>query len=212
MNRFYRVVWNNKMHCWQAVSELAKRHSGNGTVSDTNKNMIKVRMCCALSTVLLTLSSSIFAAINETTLPTGQQVMSGSADFTQTGNTVNINQHTQNLSTHWNTFNIGRHATVNFNQQNQSSVALNRVLDNNASASEDFAYYGQLMPSLFVFVGATPADQDMTKAAPNHNPLFIVDNKTLKTGVESHVRFILDYPKVAEQVQADWKKRQTTKK
>ncbi|TCB50290.1 filamentous hemagglutinin N-terminal domain-containing protein [Acinetobacter terrestris] len=133
MNRFYRVVWNNKMHCWQAVSELAKRHSGNGTVSDTNKNMIKVRMCCALSTVLLTLSSSIFAAINETTLPTGQQVMSGSADFTQTGNTLNINQHTQNLSTHWNTFNIGRHATVNFNQQNQSSVALNRVLDNNAS-------------------------------------------------------------------------------
>ena len=133
MNRFYRVVWNNKMHCWQAVSELAKRHSGNGTVSDRNKNMIKVLMCCALSTVLLTLSSSIFAAINETTLPTGQQVMSGSADFTQTGNTLNINQHTQNLSTNWNTFNIGRQATVNFNQQNQSSVALNRVLDNNAS-------------------------------------------------------------------------------
>jgi len=121
------------MHCWQAVSELAKRHSGNGTVSDRNKNMIKVLMCCALSTVLLTLSSSIFAAINETTLPTGQQVMSGSADFTQTGNTLNINQHTQNLSTNWNTFNIGRQATVNFNQQNQSSVALNRVLDNNAS-------------------------------------------------------------------------------
>lgn len=133
MNRFYRVVWNNKMHCWQAVSELAKRHSGNGTVSDRNKNMIKVLMCCALSTVLFTLSSSIFAAINETTLPTGQQVMSGSADFTQTGNTLNINQHTQNLSTNWNTFNIGRQATVNFNQQNQSSVALNRVLDNNAS-------------------------------------------------------------------------------
>jgi len=121
------------MHCWQAVSELAKRHSGNGTVSDTNKNMIKVLKSCALSAVLLTLSSSIFAAMNDTTLPTGQQVMSGSADFTQTANTLNINQHTQNLSTHWNTFNIGRHATVNFNQQNQSSVALNRVLDNNAS-------------------------------------------------------------------------------
>ncbi|MGC3819093.1 filamentous hemagglutinin N-terminal domain-containing protein [Acinetobacter sp. G11] len=133
MNRFYRVVWNNKMHCWQAVSELAKRHSGNGTVSDTNKNMIKVLMSCALSAVLLTLSSSIFAAMNDTTLPTGQQVISGSADFTQTGNTLNINQHTQNLSTHWNTFNIGSHATVNFNQQNQSSIALNRVLDNNAS-------------------------------------------------------------------------------
>ena len=62
------------------------------------------------------------------------------------------------------------------------------------------------MPSLFVFVGATPADQDMSKAAPNHNPLFIVDDATLKTGVESHVRFIMDYPKVAEQVQTVWKK------
>ncbi|EKE24616.1 MAG: hypothetical protein ACD_6C00076G0003 [uncultured bacterium] len=81
------------------------------------------------------------------------------------------------------------------------------VLDNNASASEDFAYYGQLMPSLFVFVGATPADQDPAKAAPNHNPNFIVDDATLKTGVESHVRFILDYPKVAEQVQANWKQK-----
>ncbi len=79
------------------------------------------------------------------------------------------------------------------------------LLDNNASASEDFAYYGKLMPSLFVFVGATPADQDPAKAAPNHNPNFIVDDATLKTGVESHVRFILDYPKVANQVQASWK-------
>lgn len=71
---------------------------------------------------------------------------------------------------------------------------------------------GKLMPSLFVFVGATPADQDMAKAAPNHNSLFIVDNATLKTGVESHVRFILDYPKVAEQAQVDWKKMQAAKK
>ena len=86
-----------------------------------------------------------------------------------------------------------------------------RVLENNSSASEDFAYYGELMPSLFVFVGATPADQDMSKAAPNHNPLFIVDDATLKTGVESHIRFVMDYPKVAEQVQADWKKTQATK-
>lgn len=80
-----------------------------------------------------------------------------------------------------------------------------KILANNASASEDFAYYGKLMPSLFVFLGATPQDQDMTKAAPNHSPYFLVDNATLKTGVETHVRFILDYPKVANQVQRSWK-------
>lgn len=80
-----------------------------------------------------------------------------------------------------------------------------KILNNNASASEDFAYYGKLMPSLFVFLGATPANQDMSKAAPNHSPFFIVDDATLKTGVESHVRFILDYPNVASQVQTAWK-------
>lgn len=81
------------------------------------------------------------------------------------------------------------------------------LLKNNASASEDFAYYGQLMPSLFVFVGATPNNQDMTKAAPNHNPQFIVDDATLKTGVALHMRFIMDYPKIAQQVQTDWAKK-----
>ncbi|WP_180027552.1 amidohydrolase [Acinetobacter sp. YH16032] len=78
------------------------------------------------------------------------------------------------------------------------------VLENNASASEDFAYYGQLMPSLFIFIGATPQDQEMSKAAPNHNPQFIVDDATLKTGVESHIRFVMDYPAIAQQVQKDW--------
>src|SRR5690606_24542025 len=78
------------------------------------------------------------------------------------------------------------------------------VLENNASASEDFAYYGQLMPSLFIFIGATPQDQEMSKAAPNHNPQFIVDDATLKTGVESHIRFVMDYPTIAQQVQKDW--------
>lgn len=68
----------------------------------------------------------------------------------------------------------------------------------NSSASEDFAYYGKMMPSLFIFIGATPADQDMEKAAPNHSPYFIVDDSTLKTGVEAHIRFVIDYPKFSE--------------
>ncbi|MEN8547695.1 amidohydrolase [Acinetobacter soli] len=77
-------------------------------------------------------------------------------------------------------------------------------LDTNASASEDFSYYGQYMPSLFVFLGATPSTIELNKAAPNHNPNFIVDDATLKTGVETHVRFVLDYPNVAQKVQDAW--------
>ena len=86
------------------------------------------------------------------------------------------------------------------------------VLDSNASASEDFAYYGQLMPSLFIFIGATQSDQDMSKAAPNHSPLFTVDDATLKTGIESHMRFVMEYPKAAAQVQNAWQRKQSPAK
>ena len=83
------------------------------------------------------------------------------------------------------------------------------VLEHNASGSEDFAYYAQLMPALFVLLGATPPTHDMSKAAANHSPMFIVDDATLKTGVETHIRFVLDYPKIAEPVQNAWKKSKT---
>ncbi|MFW2007284.1 amidohydrolase, partial [Acinetobacter baumannii] len=43
-----------------------------------------------------------------------------------------------------------------------------------------------------------------SQAAPNHNPSFIVDDKALKTGPELHIRFVLDYPNIAKQVQAAW--------
>jgi len=76
------------------------------------------------------------------------------------------------------------------------------VLEQNESASEDFAYYGQIIPALFVFLGATPTDQDMHKAAPDHSPYFMVDDKTLKIGIVSHIRFVMDYPKIAGQIQA----------
>lgn len=55
------------------------------------------------------------------------------------------------------------------------------------------------MPSLYISLGATPLNQDMSKAAPNHSPEFIVDDATLKTGVESHIRFVMDYPTIANQ-------------
>jgi amidohydrolase len=44
-----------------------------------------------------------------------------------------------------------------------------------AGASEDFSFYAQSVPGLYVFLGVTPAGQDPAKAAPNHNPQFLVD-------------------------------------
>ncbi|UOO89855.1 amidohydrolase [Vitreoscilla massiliensis] len=83
------------------------------------------------------------------------------------------------------------------------------VLATNQAPSEDFAFYAEKIPSLYVFLGATPAGQDLSKAAPNHSPEFTVDNATLKTGVNGLVRMVLDYPQYRDAVQASWRSAQS---
>lgn len=62
------------------------------------------------------------------------------------------------------------------------------------SPSEDFSYYARKVSGLFVFLGATPEGQDMSKAPNNHSPYFTADDATLATGVKAHVQFVLNYP------------------
>lgn len=61
------------------------------------------------------------------------------------------------------------------------------------TASEDFSYYANAVPGLFVFLGATPPGQNPATAPVNHHPAFFVDEATLITGVRSHVEFVLEY-------------------
>lgn len=49
-------------------------------------------------------------------------------------------------------------------------------------ASEDFSFFAEATPGLFVFLGITPRDQDPAKAAPNHSPSFFVDESALVVG------------------------------
>lgn len=52
-------------------------------------------------------------------------------------------------------------------------------------ASEDFSVLAKEAPGLFVFLGITPEGQDPTKAAPNHNPNFFVDERALVVGART---------------------------
>jgi amidohydrolase len=52
-------------------------------------------------------------------------------------------------------------------------------------ASEDFSFFAQQVPGLYVFLGVTPRDQDPAKAAPNHNPEFFVDESALVVGTRT---------------------------
>jgi len=81
----------------------------------------------------------------------------------------------------------------------QMAPALKRAADGNvvqcplAGASEDFSFYAQAVPGLYVFLGVTPQDQDPAKAAPNHNPKFFVDEHALVIGVRTMATLAVDF-------------------
>jgi metal-dependent amidase/aminoacylase/carboxypeptidase family protein len=53
------------------------------------------------------------------------------------------------------------------------------------TAGEDFAFYQEKVPGLFIFVGTNPVRADPAKAAPNHSPYFTVDDSALVVGVRA---------------------------
>lgn len=59
--------------------------------------------------------------------PTGGVVTAGQANISQSGSVTTINQETNRASIKWNSFDVGKDATVNFVQPNSKSVTLNRV-------------------------------------------------------------------------------------
>lgn len=59
--------------------------------------------------------------------------------------------------------------------------------------AEDFSYFGQKVPAMFVFLGVTPRDQDWTKAPQNHSPLFFADESALPVGVRALTNLAVDY-------------------
>ena len=138
MNQVYKTVWNKRLGCSQVTSELKKGHSRGSKDStiDLQKPVFKnswldFARLSLLSLALLPLS--VWAGIYDQQLPSGGQVTVGSAQISQNNNTLNIHQNSQNVGIQWQDFNIGKNATVNFYQPNASSIAVNRVQDNNAS-------------------------------------------------------------------------------
>jgi len=59
--------------------------------------------------------------------------------------------------------------------------------------AEDFSFYTQQVPGVFVFLGVTPKGQDPTTAAPNHSPSFFADEAALPTGIRLMSGFAVDY-------------------
>ena len=61
------------------------------------------------------------------------------------------------------------------------------------TVSEDFSFYQQQIPGLFVFVGVRKPGASKDEYAPNHSPRFKVDEAGLPLGVRALVGLSLDY-------------------
>lgn len=55
------------------------------------------------------------------------------------------------------------------------------------TVAEDFSYFQQRIPGVFYHLGGSPDGVDPAQAAPNHSPLFDVNEAVLPLGVRTHV-------------------------
>ena len=62
-----------------------------------------------------------------------------------------------------------------------------------STGSEDFSLYGQQVPAVFLYVGATATGIDPASAPANHSPLFAVDEGALLVGTRALLQVSLDY-------------------
>ena len=62
-----------------------------------------------------------------------------------------------------------------------------------ATVSEDFSFFQQKIPGLFVFLGVRTPGGSLDEFAPNHSPRFKVDESGLKLGVRALVNLVVDY-------------------
>jgi amidohydrolase len=62
-----------------------------------------------------------------------------------------------------------------------------------STIAEDFAFYQQQVPGMYIFLGVTPVGKDTSTAALNHSPLFTVDEAALSVGIRTLSNLALDF-------------------
>lgn len=87
-----------------------------------------------VATVVTALFSPVHAQPAANALPTGAQVVHGSAAINTIGASMQIQQNSAKLITNWQNFDIGSAAKVEFVQPSAASVALNRVTGSDAAS------------------------------------------------------------------------------
>ncbi len=61
------------------------------------------------------------------------------------------------------------------------------------TGAEDFSFYAEKVPSLFLFLGGMDPEMDRADAPGHHTPNFRIDDRGMKLGVELYTNIALDY-------------------
>ncbi|AWB66614.1 hypothetical protein C2869_09305 [Saccharobesus litoralis] len=149
MNNNYRLVWNHISQDWQPVSELKNRRTKPGAamlapsllvssllasasaLAETNQALTTP---AAYSVNYQAIAQNVAPiAIDKSTLPTQGEIKVGQGAIHSHNSDMVINQTSQKLGIDWQSFSIGKDASVTFVQPGQDAVALNRVVGHDVS-------------------------------------------------------------------------------
>ncbi len=98
------------------------------------RKSLRLLVFLALSRATSVLDTSVaMAEPLPTTLPQQGNITSGSASIQSIASAMTINQQSQKVIIKWQSFNIGRDASVEFKQPNATSTALNQILQGSPS-------------------------------------------------------------------------------
>ncbi len=61
------------------------------------------------------------------------------------------------------------------------------------TGSEDFSFFAEKVPGLFLFLGGMPKGTDPKNAGPHHTPQFLIDDSGLGLGVTTLCNLVVDY-------------------
>ena len=81
----------------------------------------------------------------------------------------------------------------------QKTAGIDKVILQKAeTGAEDFSFYVQKAPGLFIFLGGLPKGQDAKKAASHHTPDFFIDESGFTLGVKTLSNLTIDYMNMAK--------------
>lgn len=75
----------------------------------------------------------------------------------------------------------------------RTAGASNVNITSPVTMAEDFSFFQKKIPGFFFFLGAYPADMKLTKQPVHHTADFMIDEKSLITGVKALVNLTVDY-------------------